>query len=272
MRPETQAIAMIDALLKNCGELDLGVIKNIGRPDENPMFPRPLPTDYTKLMSWARWQNAQKNANIYIRPSPREPHPWLFLDDVPTAIAHGIAGKYAALIVETSPRNCQIRLLADRSLTTPERFAVQSQLVTLLAGNADPASTAGDKWGRLPGFRNKKPGRDCWTDFINDSTSRARRFDPAHLLAGGVKQHSSPAVGVPSSPQGGGVVSLGCGGGSESEREFAFACHSLRRGEQDESIINKITDRAVARDKRKTVAEARRYAELTVSNARKNLW
>jgi len=274
--PKEQSLEMIKVLTLHCQGLEMGIIRRIDREGQSGMISRPIPSDPARLLAllaWAGHENANNEANVYIRPIPSQAHPWLFLDDLPTAVAAGIARKYAALIIQTSAGNYQARLLSNGPLNDRERGTVQAALVAMLRGNADPCSVAGDKWGRLPGFRQRKPGKDkkAWTNLIVDSTGNALPFDPSPFLT-----LEPVATLVFSSPSWGGVgldlkQEAGAGNGGGFREEFAYACHCLRRHEAESEILNKIARHALARGKRRTTEQAERYAKKLLAAARTRL-
>ena len=173
-----QALEMVDCFLQHCDSLEAAACRNIGRSNEIVL----IKNWDTKLLGWFKYENANNFANIWIRPSPEKLHPWLLIDDVPLQLAMKISRKYQCIVVETSQLNCQIRLLANECLTKEQRKVIQVELVKLLGVNADVGSTAGCKWGRLPGFRNRKPDRDAWTNLISIPNTTLPKFDIAKYV------------------------------------------------------------------------------------------
>jgi hypothetical protein len=278
-----KAKAMIDALSAHAPALEIGVIERIGQETESSMISHPLASNLDSLLAWAGVENTRKQANVYIRPVPAIAHPWLFLDDLPESVARKIAGKYAALVIETTSAactggeaNCQIRLLAFRDLNSKERYAIQSALVMLLQAG-DPASTAGDKWGRLVGFKNRKSGRESWTNLLANTLQSRPAFDPEQILkTEKTGSGFSRPLGGPwsckqttNAPQP--VSKSSSFGGGDSTKEFAFACHSLRAGKPKDDVIRLVAEHALERGKRPTAAAAERYAVKTVTAAENRL-
>lgn len=215
--------------------------------------------DFEVLAPWLRRQNAQGEA-IWCRPAESQ-HPWLFLDDLDPAKARGIAAKYAAVVIETSPGNAQVWLLAARLLDRDERKAVNLALARLIG--ADPGAVTEPRWGRCPGFKSGKAGRP-WTNLLA-ATPEGPRFDPGPHL-------SPPLLPV----RGGRVHSSsarleGSESADESAREFSYALHALRAGVASERVVERVAAHAAARGKRGTVEACRLYAEKTVENALKAL-
>lgn len=259
MNSKQQTDAFVTALLTHCAEAEVQSIRKIGTPGESPSSVHKLRNlaDLEQLRGWLWHQNASRDGQILIRPAAAEAHPWLFIDDVPLRLAHRIAKKYAALVVETTPGNCQIRLLADRPLSEHERTEIQRDLSARAGG--DIGSIAGSKWGRLPGYRNRKPGRGgSWTNLVADTSRSAPRFTvvpprpPELIQPGGRGLHPTAAA----RDGDGGYVA-----------EFAFACHRLRDGLDCGEVIRLVSDNALRRGKQRNAAQARRYAERTVAAA-----
>lgn len=173
-----QALEMVDSLLLHCDSLEAAACRNIGRSNESVLIKKWDP----KLMAWFGYENANNLANIWVRPSPDQLHPWFLIDDLPLVLALKLNRKYQCVVVETSQGNCQVRLLANVSLSKEHRKVVQVELVKLLGSNADVGSTAGCKWGRLPGFRNRKPDRDAWTNLVATPDPTLPKFDSSPYI------------------------------------------------------------------------------------------
>ncbi len=223
------------------------------------------PNDYTQPLSYlvsARRANA-RGANILIRPGQTTSHPWLLLDDLPLQRLRDLVTSIAGLAVQTSQDQGQAWLLADRALTQAERGAVQRSLAQRL--NADPGATGGGQFGRLPGFKNQKPGRGNWTNLLVDSTSKVNPLPCARLLAP-PGQPAQPMAAMPACSQSQ-TASSGASSGDGSAREFAFACHRLRAGWPTQRVEQAVAEHALARGKRCSEAAAMAYARATVSAA-----
>lgn len=275
MEPRKQTDIFVMALLQHSSAVEIQVCWDIDTEAErwsSVLVARNL-AEFDALRGWLRANNASQNGQILIRPAAEEDHPWLLIDDVPLAQALGIARKYAALVVETSKDNCQVRLLADRPLSANERHAIQDELVTRLrrsGSRADKGSTSGVKMGRLPGFRNRKPGRDNWTNLLADTTATAPRYAVVSPPAARAEESGGRGLPSPDVPSRHTVVRSSDGEGGYIN-EFSFACHRLRSGWTEDKIIEAIAQQALERKKRPTMAQAFRYARETVEKARRNL-
>jgi len=256
-----------------------------------------------EILRQARGANCSKRspANILFRPDPAVEHPWLFADDLSTERLLALASQISCIAIETSQGNGQARLLADRPMNQAERGAAQRVLSQRLGG--DPGSSSGEKWGRLPGFTSQKPGKQGqWTNILCDSTG-IRPVIPADrllsLAPGGVRASispspsPSPAAAASSRPPAGSPGfspaslsriraltkadyardALQRGGPAANEGEggyrqdMAAACQALRAGIPHHEILRAISDRALARGKRRGEADALKYAQATLRAA-----
>jgi len=254
--------------------------------------------DLLEILRQARGANCSKRspANILFRPNPSQSHPWLFIDDLSIDRMLPLTSQIAGIAIQTSKNNGQVRLLADRPMNQAERVAAQKVLSQRLGG--DPGSVSGEKWGRLPGFTNQKPDkRGAWTNILADSTGIRPPAPADRLLAlapGGVRAPISPSpaaaassrppAGSPgfspaslSSPgvrtktkedyardalqRGGPAAGEGLGG---YRQDMASACQALRAGIPRSEILRAISSRALDRGKRRTEADALKYAQATL--------
>lgn len=186
---------MIETMLENCDSVEIGALRNVGAEGEKLVSQAYKKNDSESILKWLSYENANNQANILIRPCPSNPHPWLFFDDLPFSVANSLSEKYQCAILETSFKNYQARLLSNCNLSAIDRYNAQRQIVKLLHGNADLGSVAGDKFGRLPGFKNRKKGKNFWTFLAAIPDKTLPKFDPQPYLS-------------PSPPYRGGCVSM----------------------------------------------------------------
>lgn len=308
-RPMRQAIYVIEQVMLYAPGIDvhLAALHRPGTPTQQREMLGTIsgtgdttPDDLREMLRQARGANASPRspANILFRPDPSSLHPWLFLDDLPTPRALALTAKISGLVIETSQGNAQIRLPADRTMSQAERGHAQKTLQSRLGG--DPGSTSGEKWGRLPGFTNRKPGKSGqWTNLIADTTWIHPPVSADRLLALGFSRPQggacAPAVASPSPasdrPQAGALAGASPGhprlrtksdfarealarplpAASEQaggwRQEFGDTCQALRAGLSADEITQALADRALQRGKRRTQADAEQYARLTVQRA-----
>ena len=218
--------------------------------------------DLARVLPWLRGRNAA-GAAIWARPADAA-HSWIFLDDLPVKRARGIAEKYRAIVVETSPGNAQVWICAKRDLGREQRQVVNRALAALIG--ADPHAIAEPRWGRLPGFKSGKEGRS-WTNLVVVS-HECPFFEPAPYfpppLPTTVSSRSAVIGGRVSSSSSRAKCSESV---DESAREFAYACHALSAGTPLDHVIERVTAHAAARGKRGTLEACRAYAQRTVQRA-----
>lgn len=304
-RPMRQALHAIFVLMDNAPGVDLQIaalhspgelseqMEVIARVDA---LGNTSTADLREILRQARGANISRRrpANILVRPDPSEPHPWLFVDDLPTARALALSREFSALVIETSKGNCQVRLLADRSMSQAERGQAQKNLQVRL--QSDSGSTSGEKWGRLPGFTNQKQAKaGQWTNLLADSVGvhPTLNTDALFSLAPGGCTPQSLSLRSPDSdrlPAGRLAGSLPVGalartktdfardalskplpdadeGAAGWRQEFADACQALRAGLPRAEIVSGLAERALARGKRRTSADAERYASMVLRAA-----
>jgi hypothetical protein len=113
-----------------------------------------------KNVRWLQQRNAQK-AGIYIRPMDRR---ITLLDDLTIDQVDQLeARNFApAVVLETSGGNHQawIRLLPPEAPEPSPEVATQSSRTLTKAFGGDPAAVGAERFGRLPGFVNRKPKHD----------------------------------------------------------------------------------------------------------------
>lgn len=118
-------------------------------------------TGLEKSLPWMRYENS-RTAGVYFRPARGRAWPLLFLDDVAPDEAHLLADRYSAALIETSAGRFHVWLLTDSTLNERQRYEAQATLAK--QAGADPGSVSGEHWGRLPGFKNRKLGKEDWVN------------------------------------------------------------------------------------------------------------
>lgn len=254
------------------GQIDLAAAWYDKSGEVKKIHPVHLPlrgaVDLARVLPWLRQRNAN-GFNVWIRPSASMPaHQLVMLDDLPNATAIAVARKYRAAVVETSPGNCQVWIVLSCPLNREQRQNVARALI-LTIGCGDLGAISEPRWGRLPGFRQRKPGKakQGWTNLLVLSTGQA--LDPTPYLS----SSASPPQPETTEQTGGAcpntVARLPAADGERTfEREFCFACHRLRAGWTPDRVIEAVADHALARGKRYTTAGARQYAVHTVRKAK----
>ena len=221
--------------------------------------------DVMKRLSWLRYENSE-GGDVYVRPHRHKAWPLIFFDDVATPRAKSIAIKYSAAIIETSPNRCHVWLHCSQELSERQRYLVQKNLAVKVG--ADLGSISGEHWGRLPGFRNKKPSRDCWSNLI--ACSDVKPYDAAILLREIDTQQEVASISTCEGPVLNITESVSKSPKSlrdESRAEWGWVLGALRNGKTPDTVIDELITQCEGRRH----ADAQRYAEHTVQRACKFL-
>lgn len=237
--------------------LDFAILSNPAGEDsvmrEHLGIPR---TNCARIIGYAGYANLHKSANIFVRPARKcdgglLDHAILFIDDVPAGAVEKICDLWSAAIVETSKASYQAWIRTRWPLNEQSRARAQSALA--LKFNTDRASVSGEHYGRLPGFRNRKPTRNNdWVNVIK--VSGGALLDPAPYLRKPSKMErpvtwdtkvTSPANGV-----------------DASAAEFGFALNALKNGADPAIVRDNLLRRAILR---RAPADAQRYVDYTMS-------
>jgi len=132
------------------------------------------------------------------------------------------------MVVETSPENFQVWVHSSRYLQLEEKRWWLGKL------KSDPGADPKNRWGRCPGFRNRKAkygdsegryplSRLIWVDWKN----KVRIPTLSHQPEGGVCRKKS-------------LSRSDYERGNESATDFAYALALARRGYSDEEIFDRI--------------------------------
>lgn len=220
-----------------------------------------------RRLPWLRSENA-KGSEVYFRPARGGDWPVVVLDDLTTEQVSKLSKKYQCWTVRTSEDRHHSWILTDGApLKAFQRFGVQRRLAGI--GWGDPAAVSGDRFGRIPGFKNWKRG-GVWVNLSSSPAPSLPRFNP---WTGdfGLGRHGNvdpvktirQCVFVKVGPG----ESLGGWDDSTSGKEFGWVCGFLRTGGTVEEAIRRIENRARERGKR----SPENYARRTVENAKKVL-
>jgi len=212
------------------------------------------PKQVLHRLAWLRAENV-RGGDIYFRPFRHQHWPIVFLDDLPPSLALKIADTYRSAVMETSPGRCHLWLVLNRSLDEKGRFELQRDLVDKCKGAADPGSTSGDHWGRLPSFRNHKPGRNCWVNLLALTNTPPFQPDPLKSFStprGVVVHRKKRTASHQSRPD-------------QSRLEWGWVMSCLEKDIPHHWVLDKLVQRAT---QRRGPKDALRYAQYTLNKAR----
>lgn len=187
----------------------------------------------TSNLSYLKAENAN-GRHILMQPDPVVSSYYLIVDDVDLKLLHqhhkNASGcwKSGRMVVETSKGNFQVWIHSARPLPLEEKRYWLKRL------KSDPGADPHNRWGRCPGFRNRKEkhfiasegyplARLIWIDWLNQAEipmchhSKLNQQPLSHQPLGG---------GVCLKP----ISRSNYDRGDESATDFAYALALLRRG------------------------------------------
>lgn len=180
----------------------------------------------------------------------------------------GGAWKPGRMVVETSPQSYQVWIRSQRQLSLAEKRHWLKRM------GSDPGADPNNRWGRCPGFRNRKEkhrsacgqyplARLIWMDW----TTKAQ-IPHASLEA--------PSADEPFShpPQRGlvcrknNICRLDYDRGGESETDFAYALALARRGYEEGQIRSRILSERISWENHAGGTRIDLYLDRTINRAK----
>jgi RepB DNA-primase from phage plasmid len=225
-----------------------------------------------KFQAWLRHKNAT-GSDIYIGMNPLKPHAstrtkgeiagirhvYIDLDDGGTKALEGIQKSSLVpkpnVVLTSSPDKFQIVWKVE-GMTLEEGEALLHALAREFGG--DPAATDATRVLRLPGFANKKYGVGFYVKARQHSTETYHWGDFKLHMDG---QDSPRQNYYTRMKRESGQYAL-----SQSEHDWAFAKRALARGDDPETVIQRI-----ARHRSADKSNPEYYARLTVEKAQADL-
>ncbi len=197
----------------------------------------------SKNIAYLKAENAN-GRHILIKPDPQIDPYYLLVDDLNKNQLnkhHKSSAniyKYGRMVVETSPDNYQIWIHSSRALSLKEKRYWLEKL------HSDPGADPNNRWGRCPGFRNRKQkhrtssgryplAKLIWVDWKNKAnipekrlTSR-KKYIFSHQPRGGVCHKDN-------------LTRAHYENADESATDFAYALALCRRGYNLTEILQRI--------------------------------
>ena len=262
---------ILDKLSHYFGSFEFGVYKEATDNHEGKVWAVDAKAE---AIGYLRAMNAQGN-HVFIRPKFDVEAHFMMHDDVDEM---GLAKyhkdpaghwKPGRLVVESSPGNYQVWIKSARPLSVEEKKHWLDQM------RSDPGAAPRHRWGRCPGFRNKKAkyqtaqghplARLCWIDWRNKAGIPAVEIqkESGHTMGGETPLRGKDIVGVlPTRDQ------YFKGEGRASEQDFAYMLALIRRGVGDEEIKQRILTEREDWEHHKGPKRMEFYLNTSLKNAR----
>lgn len=219
---------------------------------------------------------------IYVRPSAARAPYYLLIDDLGPSDAMAHCRKPGRLVIETSPGNFQVWIRFDQSLNYD-----QKKILATIAGCDPEAHPTETRWGRCPGFLNRKlvpkkvnpDGSRFWVRLVTLTlgVTEVARLS-IYLSSPQGPAFSAPVGGVSGPSQNSYIPSTSSRSGKkrnkidtgrdESKAEYFAACEMIRKGRLTTGqITENIAQHAFSRGKRRNMEAALTYAAKLVESA-----
>lgn len=176
--------------------------------------------------------------------------------------------KKGRLVIETSPENYQVWIRSDRPL------AIEEKKFWLQKMKSDPAANPLNRWGRMPGFRNRKEkyrtrqdhyplAKLIWIDWQQKATIPVTNEQIKKNTSLPEKTIRKPYTGIHHP-----ISRKDYERGNESVTDFAYALALARRKYNAAQIKAKILEERCDWNNHKGDKRTEAYLEKTVSKAR----
>jgi len=168
------------------------------------------------------------------------------------------------MIVETSPGNYQVWIHSSRRLSLEEKRYWLKRL------HSDPGADPNNRWGRCPGFRNRKAkhrqadgsyplAKLVWIDWRNRAD-----IPPAHSVTRNQSDRSRTQPRMINAP----IHRTDYARPDASATDFAYALALLRRGHSDRVIRQRILDERTDWENHRGQNRMEKYLNRTIDRAR----
>lgn len=179
--------------------------------------------------------------------------------------------KPGRMVVETSPHNYQVWIRSQRQLSLTEKRFWLKRL------GSDPGADPNNRWGRCPGFRNRKDkhrnacgqyplSRLIWIDWTGEA--HIPKISHATLQAPACKEpfpHQPPWGGVCRKRE---ICRSDYDRGNDSATDFAYALALARRGHGEDDIRARILSERTGWGNHRTSRRINLYMDRTIKRAK----
>ena len=214
------------------------------------------------IISYLKAENAN-GRHILIKPKKEVESYYLLIDDISEDILkfhHKTTDKnwrYGRMVVETSPGNYQVWIHSSYAITNNEKKYWLEKL------KSDPGANPNNRWGRCPGFRNRK-----------EKYCDSKGYYPLSKLIW-VDWKNEAKIPKPFSLQPWGEVFQNINfsrqkfeKGDESATDFLYAIGLMRCGCTDNEVKQKILNERTNWSNHKGERKRNSYLDRTIKNAR----
>ncbi|GAB6909752.1 hypothetical protein JCM12296A_56000 [Desulfosarcina cetonica] len=274
-------VKVLDKLEKYFHQYEFGVFKEGETSKEGAVWKIPAEV---KNVGYLKAMNAQ-GKHIFIRPTADAEHSYMFHDDMDREGLkkyHQDANgnwKPGRLVVESSPGNYQVWIKTNRPLSVEEKKYWLGKM------NSDPGASPLHRWGRAPGFRNRKEkyrtdkgfplARFEWIDWRNEAKIpkvELKKYRDASKPFSTPQKRPRPRVSRGASQElpfrskfYKGVDAKGKV--MESEQDFAYMLALLRRGVDGETIKERVRNERSDWENHKGPNRMEHYLEESLKKA-----
>ena len=222
----------------------------------------------SKNINHLKAMNAQ-GRHIFIRPDfEKEPY-FLMCDDLKDLNQHKINGQWrpGRMVIETSPENYQVWIRSDRKIANNEKKH------WLKMFGSDPGASPLHRWGRCPGFRNRKQkylkengyplARLVWVDWKRQARIPEIRFTEEKINKTAAHKINSPTLPCRTDYH---------KNRGESETDFAYALALFRYGLTPHEIGQRIRSERKDWESHKGEQRKNEYLKRTIMKAEKIIY
>jgi len=176
--------------------------------------------------------------------------------------------KPGRMVVETSPQNYQVWIRSQRELSLTEKRYWLKRL------GSDPGADPNNRWGRCPGFRNRKDkhrgasgqyplARLVWIDWITEAQIPYTTLEAP--LPNGPFSHQPPRGEVCRKNK---VCRSDYDRGNQSATDFSYILALVRRGHGEDEIRNRILSERSSWDNHGGDRKIDLYLDRTIRKAK----
>lgn len=219
-------------------------------------------------LAYLKAENA-KGRHILLQPAPENDAYYFLADDIPPVLLrqhHQYPdGSWRAgrMVIETSPSNFQVWIHSARALTLREKRYWLRRL------HSDPGADPHNRWGRHPGFFNRKDNHRStsglyplskliWVDWRGSAVIPCVTIPTASQS---LLNHPFPTVTTTA------IQRLDYDRGNESVTDFAFALALLRRNYPKDQVMQRIASERTDWTNHSGPNQRKDYLIRTVENA-----